>query len=113
MAIDDLLDEHEQSERVRNWVRNNAIGVIGGIALGLGVIVGFQWWQGQRLHARMGANAEYARAMAEAEAGKLPADKGAALIARLDKANPKPASVTTRSPPCATCARRTATCAAW
>ena len=88
MAIDDLLDEHEQSERVRAWVRNNAVGVIGGIALGLGAIVGYQWWQGQRLHARMGANAEYARAMVDLEAGKLPADKGAGLVARLDKANP-------------------------
>ena len=34
MAIDDLLvDEHEQSERVRNWLRNNGIGIIAGIAL--------------------------------------------------------------------------------
>lgn len=40
MAIDDLLDEHEQSERVRNWLKNNGAGMIGGIALGLAVIFG-------------------------------------------------------------------------
>ena len=40
MAIDDLLDEHEQSERVRSWIRSNAIGLIGGVGLGLGAIAG-------------------------------------------------------------------------
>ena len=35
MAIDDLLNEHEQSERVRGWIRSNAIGLIGGVGLGL------------------------------------------------------------------------------
>ena len=27
MAIDDLLDEHEQSERVKSWLRANGAGV--------------------------------------------------------------------------------------
>ena len=48
MAIDDLLDEHEQSERVRTWLRNNGAGLIGGVVLGLAVIVGWQWWQRQQ-----------------------------------------------------------------
>ena len=34
MALDDLLDEHEQSERVRSWIRSNALGLLGGIVLG-------------------------------------------------------------------------------
>ena len=33
MAVDELLDEHEQGERVRQWIRQNAIGVVGGIAV--------------------------------------------------------------------------------
>ena len=45
MAIDDLLDEHEQSERVRGWLRQNGAGLIGGVASGLGLIGGWQWWQ--------------------------------------------------------------------
>ncbi|CAN4279172.1 tetratricopeptide repeat protein [Pseudoxanthomonas sp. LjRoot125] len=45
MAIDDLLDEHEQSERVRSWLRSNGVGLLGGVALGLAVIFGWQWWK--------------------------------------------------------------------
>ncbi|MFT4257961.1 MAG: tetratricopeptide repeat protein [Pseudoxanthomonas sp.] len=45
MAIDDLLDEHEQGERVRNWLKNNGVSLLAGIALGLAVIFGWQWWQ--------------------------------------------------------------------
>lgn len=55
MAIDDLLDEHEQSERVLAWLRQNGAGLIGGIALGLAAIGGWKWWQHeqvQRSHER-------------------------------------------------------------
>lgn len=47
MAIDDLLDEHEQSERVLDWLRRNGAGLIGGVVVGLGLIGGWQWWQKQ------------------------------------------------------------------
>ncbi len=45
MAIDELLDEHEQSERVRRWVRENGLGLIGGVVLGLALVGGWKWWQ--------------------------------------------------------------------
>ena len=48
MAIDELLDEHEQSERVRRWVRENGLGLIGGVVLGLALVGGWKWWQGHR-----------------------------------------------------------------
>jgi len=51
MALDELLDEHEQSERVQTWLRNNALSLIGGLAIGLGLIGGWTWWQ-QHLQAR-------------------------------------------------------------
>lgn len=88
MAIDDLLDEHEQSERVRSWVRNNALGLIGGIALGLAAIAGWQWWQGQQQQGRMAVNGRFAEAVGRFEAGTLPADNGRAAIAGISKANP-------------------------
>lgn len=88
MAIDELLNEHEQSEQVRNWLRNNALGMIGGVGLGLAVIAGWQWWQGQRLQTGMQANANYAQASEAFEAGKIPQDKGLAVIAGLEKGNP-------------------------
>ena len=88
MAIDDLLNEHEQSERVRGWIRSNAIGLIGGVGLGLGAIFGWQWWQGQRTHAQMGVNARYAEVINAYEAGTVPADKGREAIAVIGKGNP-------------------------
>ena len=40
MAIDDLLDEHEQSERVRGWLRNNGSnGVPGGCSIAVGPMI--------------------------------------------------------------------------
>lgn len=88
MAIDDLLNEHEQSERVRGWIRSNAIGLIGGVGLGLGAIFGWQWWQGQQTQSQMGVNARYAEVINAYEAGTVPADKGREMIASLGKGNP-------------------------
>ncbi|ODU40995.1 MAG: hypothetical protein ABS98_15035 [Lysobacteraceae bacterium SCN 69-48] len=88
MAIDELLNEHEQSEKVRNWLRSNALGLIGGVGLGLAVIAGWQWWQGQQLQSGMQASTGYARASEAFEAGRIPADKGRSLIAGLEKGNP-------------------------
>lgn len=87
MAIDDLLDEHEQSERVRSWLRTNAFGLVGGIALGLGAIAGFQWWQGQQQKGQMAVNSRYSDAVAKYESGVLPADKGRATIEGISKGN--------------------------
>ena len=88
MAIDDLLNEHEQSERVRGWIRSNAIGLVGGVGLGLGAIFGWQWWQGQQTQAQMGVNARYAEVINAYEAGDVPADKGREAIAAIGKGNP-------------------------
>ena len=45
MALDDPLDEHEQSERVLEWLRSNGAGLVGGIVLGLAAIGGWKWWE--------------------------------------------------------------------
>lgn len=50
--MDELLNEHEQGERVRSWLQSNALGLIGGIALGLGLIYGWNWWQGEQARKR-------------------------------------------------------------
>lgn len=66
MAIDDLLDEHEQSERVRNWLKNNGAGIIGGIALGLALILGWKWYgqhRDQQAQAGYGSYAEAVKAI--------------------------------------------------
>ena len=71
MAIDDLLDEHEQGEKVRTWLRENALGLIGGVVLGLALIGGWQWWQKQRHSAQVQTGEHYQAAVDAIEAGKL------------------------------------------
>lgn len=41
----DIYDQHEQSERVRSWLKDNASAILGGIVIGLGAIVGYHQWQ--------------------------------------------------------------------
>src|SRR3546814_14513738 len=59
MAIDDLLDEHEQSERVLAWLRSNGAGLIGGVILGLALIIGWQWWGSRQASADMQEGNDY------------------------------------------------------
>ena len=90
MAIDDdLLNEHEQSERVRNWVRSNALGILGGIFIGLAAIGGWQWWQGQQLKSRMTLSERYDETVRIYASGALPTDKGKPALAEIAKGNPK------------------------
>jgi predicted negative regulator of RcsB-dependent stress response len=71
MAIDELLDEHEQGERVRDWLRRNGAGIVGGIVLGLALVGGWKWWQAQQLSQRMQAGENYQSMLARIEAGDL------------------------------------------
>ncbi len=41
----DMMDEHERSEFVRGWLRQNAAVMLGGVGLGIAVLVGIQFWQ--------------------------------------------------------------------
>jgi predicted negative regulator of RcsB-dependent stress response len=63
MAIDDLLDEHEQSERVLTWLRRNGVGLVGGVLLGLALILGWQWWKTQRANKAQQAGEQYQTAL--------------------------------------------------
>lgn len=85
MAIDDLLDEHEQSERVRNWLKNNGAGMIGGIALGLAVIFGWQWWQKHQVQQAEQANLDYQSAVDSLGTADL--KKAQAEVAKLQGGN--------------------------
>ena len=58
MAIE-LLDEHEQSERVRAWLHDNGTAIFGGIALGLALIFGWQWWQRTQAERNVTAAVQY------------------------------------------------------
>jgi len=80
MAMDDLLNEHEQSERVRTWLQKNAAGLIGGVVLGLGLVGGWQWWQKQQLAGRVEASQQYDKAIKTIAANPADAAKQVAAL---------------------------------
>ncbi|WP_312321133.1 tetratricopeptide repeat protein [Stenotrophomonas sp.] len=71
MAIDDLLDEHEQSERVRGWLRKNGVSIIAGVAIAIGGITGWQWWQKQQGNELANANVQYQAVLKQLQDKKL------------------------------------------
>lgn len=64
MAIDQL-DEYEQGEKVRSWLRENGSSLLTGIILGLALILGYQWYQGGQVREKENAAAQY-QALADA-----------------------------------------------
>ena len=82
MAIDDLLDEHEQSERVRTWLRQNGVGIFGGVVLALAVIGGWQWWQKEQVGKLVEANSRYEAVSRSLQSKKL--DEAAKEVAALE-----------------------------
>lgn len=84
MAIDELLDEHEQSRRVQDWLRRNGAGLVGGIALGLAAVYGWRWWQDERVGRQMRAGDAYQQAVDAVEAQGVAA---AAKVAALPEGN--------------------------
>jgi len=71
MALDELLDEHEQSERVRSWLRDNAVSLIGGLVIGLGLIGGWTWWQQHSQQQKLAASDTYQAVLTALASGDL------------------------------------------
>lgn len=71
MAMDDLLDEHEQSERVLAWLRRNGAALVGGIVLGLALIYGWKWWQARQASEQAAAATRYQAAVEAISSGNL------------------------------------------
>jgi len=81
MALDELLDEHEQSEKVRNWLKQNSLGLVGGLALGLALIGGGKWWMQQQHQQRVAIGESYKSTLDAIGAGDI--DKAKAQAASL------------------------------
>lgn len=95
MALE-LEDEHELSERVKAWLRENGGTLLGGVALGIALIFGWNWWQDARLEHRLTAATQFGALEAAVERKDLDAardlarslaadfgDTGYALLAQL------------------------------
>lgn len=65
MSLDDL-DEHEQGERVRQWLRQNGGSIILGIGAGIAALAGYQYWQVMQKERVAAAQAAY-QALLDAE----------------------------------------------
>ena len=59
MAIEEL-DEYEQGEKVRRWLRENGGSLFTGIALGLALIAGWNWWKDRAGRVREEAATQFA-----------------------------------------------------
>ena len=82
--MDEILDEHEQGERVRAWLRDNGAALIAGVILGLGAIFGWKWWQQQQHADRVAAGAAYQAAIEQVET--VDPAQAAPAVAGLDAA---------------------------
>lgn len=85
MAVDELLDEHEQGERVREWVRQNAFGVFAGIGVALALVWGWGKWQDHLQAERIARGDAYAAINASIDSGDLDRARELAAGAGLDE----------------------------
>jgi predicted negative regulator of RcsB-dependent stress response len=84
----DQIDEYEQGERVRKWLRDNGVSIIGGIGIGFAAILGFQAWQASKAGHREEAARQYGSFLQAQEGGN--ADQAAALAESCAPTTPTP-----------------------
>jgi len=64
----DLLEEGEQWEAVKAWVRVNGLAVFGGALLGVLGLLGWRWWQSHAEAQHLAANVAYEKLVADVQA---------------------------------------------
>lgn len=57
--MSDQYDEHEQSERVKQWLVQNGSNLVTGVLLVIAIISGWQWWQGRNNQQAQEAGGQY------------------------------------------------------
>lgn len=63
--VDENLTDEQQADLVRRWVRENGTFVLGGLALGLAALFGWNQWQAWRVGHAAAASAVYEELVAE------------------------------------------------
>ncbi len=67
--MSDYLSEREQWEQIREWVRQNGLWVVAGVAVGVILLVGWRWWQAYRDTRALTAGARYSQIVQALEKG--------------------------------------------
>ena len=67
--MSDYLSEKEQWEQIRVWVRENGLYIVGGVAVALGLIGAWRWWQGHLDARGIQASALYTQMIGSLEHG--------------------------------------------
>ena len=76
--MDDLLSEKEQIDQIRSWWSEYGAFVIGGIVIGVGLLVGINYYQKNELQAQIAASSTYETLVESAADGDLEAAETAA-----------------------------------
>lgn len=57
--MDDYYNEQEQWERVKLWLRENGLWIIAGVAIGVGGLAGWNWWNERKERIAVEASVRY------------------------------------------------------
>jgi predicted negative regulator of RcsB-dependent stress response len=57
--VDDYLSEKEQWEWLKGWVRSNGLWIVAGILVGVGILLGWRWWQARTDRIAIEAGSRY------------------------------------------------------
>ena len=83
--VDEYLSDREQEEALRSWWRDNWRWLLGGIALGVVLLVGYFQWQDYRERTAQAAAAEYEKIRVAAEQRNV--EQAQAALAALKSAH--------------------------
>lgn len=78
--MDDYLSEKEQVQKIREWFRENGPYIIAGLVLGIGGLVGWNYWKSYKIAQAEAAGAIYMQLSETVESG----DQAAAAAALAD-----------------------------
>lgn len=69
----DLLEEGEQWEAVKAWLRQNGLAIIAGALIGVIALLGWRWWQNRQETQGLAANAAYQHLLETFDTGDMDA----------------------------------------
>ena len=69
----DLLEEGEQWEAVKAWLRQNGLAIVAGALIGTLGLLGWRWFQGHQEAQRLAANVAYEKLLAAFDSGDVTA----------------------------------------